>query len=384
MINQQIQNYKIISLIGEGGMASVYKAEHIILGHFVAIKILKIDFTKHSNIRGRFKSEARNLVKLNHDNIIRVIDFIDAGDIVASILEYIPGESLEEYILKNGPLKNHIIDNLFKQMCNAVEYVHKQGLIHRDIKPSNFMVTTDGAIKLLDFGIAKNLNDGAVDYTKTSMAQQMGTPMYMSPEQVRNISEITQYTDIYSLGVVLWQMVMNKKPYDANTLTLPEIQVEILNNPLSKTETIYDLIIQNLTRKNPDTRVLSGYKPDPLNDTVLDSTIIIDAPSIEEIETTIFIDNLEIMKKDLGKMDWYQAVKKCNEIGDGWRLPNKSELNFLFNNKEIIGEFENYYYWSIDEFNTYTSYEKYFLNGNEGTTDKPNYLYVRPVKNIEI
>jgi len=187
---------------------------------------------------------------MQHVNIIKVTDLIDAGDIVAFVMEYIEVVSLEEYISVYAPISHEIIEKLFQLMINAVEYVHSKGLIHRDIKPSNFLITPIGGIKLLDFGIAKNLNDGVVDYTKTSMTQQMGTPLYMSPEQVRSTAEVTKQTDIYSLGVVLWQLVMNKKPYDANTLTLPEIQVAIMKDPLPLTNTIWDDTIKFTTAKD--------------------------------------------------------------------------------------------------------------------------------------
>jgi uncharacterized protein (TIGR02145 family) len=249
MLNQQIQNYKIISLLGEGGMANVYLVEHLTLGQNFALKLLKDEFVQHPNIRKRFLAEARNLAKMQHSNVIKVTDLIDAGDIVAFVMEYIEGVSLEDYISTRSPLSHETIEKLFLQMIDAVEYVHSQGLIHRDIKPSNFMATPDDSVKLLDFGIAKNLNDGAVDYTKTSMAQQMGTPMYMSPEQVRNTAEITPQTDIYSLGVVLWQMVTNKKPYDSERLTLPEIQVAIMKEPLPLTNTGWDDVIEFATSK---------------------------------------------------------------------------------------------------------------------------------------
>ena len=257
MLGSQIGNYKIISLLGEGGMANVYLAQHQLLGSNVAIKLLKEEYVQNSNIRKRFLAEARNLAKMSHPNIIKVTDLIDAGDIVAFVMEYIEGQTLEDLLLKKGKLTSLEIEGLFNQMILAVEYVHGQGLIHRDIKPSNFMVTKNGQIKLLDFGIAKNTNEGAVDYTKTGLMHQMGTPMYMSPEQVKNTSEVTKQTDIYSLGVVLWQMVTGQKPYDSNTLSLPEIQVSILKDPLPVTNTIWDGLIQKLTNKSIKNRFLS-------------------------------------------------------------------------------------------------------------------------------
>ncbi len=258
MIGNQIENYKIISLLGEGGMANVYLAQHQSLGSNVAIKLLKEEYVQNSNIRKRFLAEARNLAKMSHPNIIKVTDLIDAGDIVAFVMEYIEGQTLEDFLIKKGKLTSLEIEGLFNQMILAVEYVHGQGLIHRDIKPSNFMVTKNGQIKLLDFGIAKNTNEGAVDYTKTGLTQQMGTPLYMSPEQVRSTSEVTKETDIYSLGVVLWQMVTGQKPYDSSTLSLPEIQVSILKEKLPLTNTKWDLIITNLMQKEVAKR--SFYK----------------------------------------------------------------------------------------------------------------------------
>jgi serine/threonine protein kinase len=249
MVHQQIHNYKIISLLGEGGMANVYLAENQVLGNQVALKLLKEEFVQHPNIRKRFLAEARNLAQMSHPNVIKVTDLIDAGDIVAFVMEYIEGETLEHYIERKGKLSNEEIESLFTQMIEAIEYVHSQGFIHRDIKPSNFMLTKSGSIKLLDFGIAKNTNDNSVDYTKTGLMQQMGTPMYMSPEQVKNTSEVTKETDIYSLGVVLWQMVTGKKPYNSNTLSLPEIQVAILKETLPLTDSVWDDKIQSLTDK---------------------------------------------------------------------------------------------------------------------------------------
>jgi YD repeat-containing protein len=257
MLGNQIHNYKFISLLGEGGMANVYLAENQVLGNQVALKLLKEEFVQHPNIRKRFLAEARNLAQMSHPNVIKVTDLIDAGDIVAFVMEYIEGETLEHYIERKGKLPVEEIETLFKQMMEAIEYVHSQGFIHRDIKPSNFILTKGGSIKLLDFGIAKNTNDSAVDYTKTGLMQQMGTPMYMSPEQVKNTSEVTKETDIYSLGVVLWQMVTGQKPYDSNTLSLPEIQVAILKDALPLTNSVWDELIQKLMNKNIKSRFLS-------------------------------------------------------------------------------------------------------------------------------
>ena len=126
MIGNQIQNYKIISLLGEGGMANVYLAEHLALKGKVAIKLLKDEFVANKNIRKRFLAEARSLAQMSHPNIIKVTDLIDAGDIVAFVMEYIEGQTLEEFLFKKGELSRTEIESFFNQMILAVEYVHSQ------------------------------------------------------------------------------------------------------------------------------------------------------------------------------------------------------------------------------------------------------------------
>ena len=404
MIGNQIQNYKIISLLGEGGMANVYLGEHLTLKGKVAIKFLKDEFVANKNIRKRFLAEARILHQLSHVNIIKVTDFIDAGDIVAFVMEYIEGDSLSEFIIKKGKLTDTDVEYIFPQMLSAVEYIHEKGLVHRDVKPSNFMMTKEGTIKLLDFGIAKNTNDGALDYTQTTATHMMGTPLYMSPEQMRNTSEVTKQTDIYSLGVVLWQMVMNKKPYNAENLSLVEIQIQIFQEPLALTKTIWDPFIQKATKKKAEDRYLNARlflksfndfllqkrKKQKIDDTVFDS----ESPIAHYLEATVIvgvdeksviIDDLEIMKIDFGNLNWEDAMKKFNSDKEkGWRLPSKEELSILYLNKEKIGGFTNYSYWSSNSYNEYIAVEKSFYNGKEGTTDKTQKCFVRAVRSIKV
>jgi len=139
-------------------------------------------------------------------------------------------------------------------MLDALEYVHGQGLVHRDIKPSNFMLTPQGKVMLMDFGIAKQLNPGSPEYTSTGTNQQMGTAMYMSPEQVKSTKDVTSQSDIYSLGVVLWQMVTGLRPYDMGTLSTFQLQTKIVTEPLPFTNTVWDVIIQRATEKEVEKR----------------------------------------------------------------------------------------------------------------------------------
>jgi serine/threonine protein kinase len=253
-----ISNYTIKSELGQGGMASVYLAEHITLGLPVALKILAKEFAHNENIRKRFLAEARNMFKMSHPNIIKVTDLIEEGDTVAFVMEYVDGETLKEYLERKGKLSDEEIKTIFSQMLDAVGYVHKQGLIHRDIKPSNFMISPKGQVKLLDFGIAKNTDTSSAEYTQTGTGVQMGTLMYMSPEQVNETKSVTAQSDIYSLGVVLWQMVVGQKPYDTKTLSTFQLQSKIVNENLALTNTNWDASIQKATHKNIDSRYTSA------------------------------------------------------------------------------------------------------------------------------
>ena len=254
MQNTIIKDYHIQSELGRGGMATVHLAHDNKFDTNIAIKILNKEFVHNENIRKRFLVEAKNMFKMSHPNIIKVTDLIDEGDTVAFVMEYIEGETLKEYLERKGKLSDDEIKNLFSQMLDAVGYVHEQNLVHRDIKPSNFIITPKGQIKLLDFGIAKNTNTQSSDYTQTGTTQNMGTPMYMSPEQIKSTKEVTLQSDIYSLGVVLWQMVMGKKPYDTNTSSTYELQNKIVTENLSLTNSKFDSIIEEATAKELNIR----------------------------------------------------------------------------------------------------------------------------------
>jgi serine/threonine-protein kinase len=299
MIGKQIEKYTIISQLGQGGMATVYLANDNKFDTRVAIKILNKVFLHNDNIRKRFIAEARNMYKMSHPNIIKVIDLIDEGDTVAFVMEHIEGETLKEYLEHKGKLSDNEIKNLFSQMLDAVGYVHEQNLVHRDIKPSNFIITPKGQIKLLDFGIAKNTDSSSAEYTQTGTTQNMGTPMYMSPEQVKSTKHVTLKSDIYSLGVVLWQMVMGKKPYDTNTTSTFELQMKIVQDELPSTSKYWDSIIQKATAKD----VLNRYETcleikkamDKLTkkskgSKVEDKTILVNTNENTFVEPNVFIE----------------------------------------------------------------------------------------------
>jgi serine/threonine protein kinase len=256
MYNLSAYGYDILSLLGKGGMSTVHLALNRKFNTKVAVKVLDARLAADENLRKRFISEGRNLFRLSHPNLARVTDLFEDDHIVFLVMEYIEGETLSDHIRNKGELTDAEIMELFIQMLDVLEYVHSNKLVHRDIKPSNFMIRKDGLLKLLDFGIAKNLDRHSAEYTMTDPNMKMGTVAYMSPEQVKNTSTVTHQTDIYSLGVVLWQMVESKPPYDLSTTSRFDIETRIVTEPLPKTKTHWDWIIEKSTFKN----VASRYK----------------------------------------------------------------------------------------------------------------------------
>jgi len=362
-----IGNYRLIEKIGEGGMAAVYKAEHNTLGNILAVKILNEDLLKNQNIRNRFLSEAKNMAKMSHPNIIKVSDLIDQENKVAIVMEFIEGETLKDYLDKRGKPSGAEIRSMFMQMLDAVEYVHLLNLVHRDIKPSNFMITKEGVLKLLDFGIAKNTDKTSLDYTQTGTTQSMGTPMYMSPEQVKSTKEVTAQSDVYSLGVVLWQMVMGIRPYDTNTTSNFELQTKIVNEPLSITNTNFDSIIQKATAKNLENRFVncSEIKVFLQNSTDADlknkNRIISNTSSVHSVgdevlannlDATIVIDNSKKGGFDLGES--YES--KQNTIKNSSEKISINGLQYFSNAFIKYATFEGrarrkeYWYFSLFSF----------------------------------
>jgi len=221
-LNQTIGKYKLIRLIGEGGMAYVYEGVHERLGTRVAVKILNPVLSVNEQIRIRFENEVKLLASLDHPNIIKVIDYDEAPGRLAIIMEYLSGSDLNRILNSGKEISFEKINRLFVQIMSAFQYAHRNGIVHRDIKPSNIFITENDQVKILDFGIAKIYGTGA---DMTSTGTQMGTPVYMSPEQVKGDRSIDHRSDIYSLGVTFFTMLNGKPPYD----TVNTSQFEIFN-----------------------------------------------------------------------------------------------------------------------------------------------------------
>ncbi|GBD89136.1 serine/threonine-protein kinase PrkC [bacterium BMS3Abin03] len=232
---EQIRDYKIIKKLGEGGMGTVYLANDEMLDRKVAIKVLNPILTKDSHFTERFRHEAKIQASLIHPNIVTLYNYFYEGDNYCMVMEYVDGIMLKQLISNTGPLPEQRAIWILNQMLEAVGYAHKKGIIHRDIKPSNILIAGDDTVKILDFGIAKILQDKGLTKTGT----KMGTIYYMSPEQIKAVKDIDNRTDIYSLGVTFYEMLSGRVPFNVDTDSDFEIMNEIVSGEIKDPRGFY-------------------------------------------------------------------------------------------------------------------------------------------------
>lgn len=221
--------YEIIELIGSGGMANVYKAKCHRLNRMVAVKILKSDMAENEEIRRRFRDESRAVAQLSHANIVSVYDVPSSGDTEYIVMELIDGITLKQYMERRGQMDWRESLHFIIQIMRALEHAHSRGIIHRDIKPQNIMVLRDGSVKVADFGIACLQNNA-----QTLTQDALGSVHYISPEQARG-EHIDARSDIYSAGVVLYEMLTGRLPFEGDTAVSVAIQ-HLSSVPLAPSE----------------------------------------------------------------------------------------------------------------------------------------------------
>ena len=217
--------YELLEKIGDGGMAVVYKGKDRLLNRFIAIKILRPEFTKDATFVENFKRESQAAAGLTHPNIVGVYDVGREGNINYIVMELIEGRTLNDIIEDEAPMDYRKVIDISKQVASALKVAHKNKIIHRDVKPHNIMITNDGIVKLADFGIARAVNDA----TLSTGSKIVGSVHYFSPEQARG-NYVDERSDIYSLGIVMYEMLTGKVPFDGEnpvTVALKHINEEI-------------------------------------------------------------------------------------------------------------------------------------------------------------
>lgn len=256
------ERYTVIDRLGQGGMGRVYTAYDSRLDRTVAIKILFGTVFK-DDYWMRFQKEARAASKLKHPGIVQVLDFGLFGDNEPFLsMEFVDGKTLTDYLKETGPLEVEEVLSIIEQICESMEHAHKQGVLHRDLKPSNILVTGEGEalrVQILDFGIAKVVDDASFEETLTKTGQVVGSPRYMSPEQARGES-VDGRTDVYSLGCITYELLTGQPPYVGQT-AMETIAKHLFDDlpKLSDVEGVdfpeeLEVLVSKVLAKDPDER----------------------------------------------------------------------------------------------------------------------------------
>ena len=224
-LSARFPQLEILELLGQGGMGAVYKARQQMLDRVVALKILPLEISRDPAFAERFTREARALAKLTHPNIVTVFEFGEADGLYYLMMEYVDGVNLRETI-RSGSLAPSAALAVISQICDALQYAHEEGIVHRDIKPENVLLDKRGRVKIADFGLAKLLGLSPIEVTLTATHQVMGTLHYMAPEQLERPLEVDHRADIYSLGVVFYELLTGELPLGRYELPSEKRQVD--------------------------------------------------------------------------------------------------------------------------------------------------------------
>ena len=254
-----LERFRIIGVLGRGGMGTVYKAFHLNLKRFVAIKTLRCSASRHSKIVQRFLREMESIGQLDHENVVRASDAGEKNGVLHLVMEFLPGLDLNKIVAERGPFAVRDACELVRQTARGLAYIHLS-MIHRDIKPSNLLLTTSGIVKILDLGLAR-LHEGPIDGEATPEGAVLGTYDYMAPEQVTGSAETDRRADIYSLGCTLFKLIVGHAPYSSDDYSTPAKKMFAHGNvPISQADGFDKIpaelrpILLRMTAKNPASR----------------------------------------------------------------------------------------------------------------------------------
>jgi eukaryotic-like serine/threonine-protein kinase len=262
LTGRTLGDYHVLRRLGEGGMGSVYLAEQISLKRRVALKLLKADLAGNPTALQRFKAEAEAVARATHANIVQVYQIGEQDGVHYMALEYVEGRSLRDYLVKKGPPELLVALSIMRQCASALQRAAELGIIHRDIKPENILLSRKGEVKIADFGLSRDVSGDGQPLNLTRSGVTMGTPLYMSPEQVQG-QRVDARTDIYSLGVTCYCMLAGHPPFrgaNAFDVAIQHIQSEPPPLASNRPDLPKDLcaLVHRMLAKNPDDRYQSG------------------------------------------------------------------------------------------------------------------------------
>ncbi|HDI3015916.1 TPA: Stk1 family PASTA domain-containing Ser/Thr kinase [Clostridium botulinum] len=336
MIGTKLGNrYELLEKVGEGGMATVYKAKCHYLNRFVAIKILKEQFCSDKEFVEKFKREATSVASLSDNNIVNIYDVGSENNIHYIVMEYVDGKTLKELIVEKGKIDPKETVRISKQIASALVCAHRNNIIHRDIKPHNILVTKEGIVKVTDFGIAKASNSATI----TNSSKVMGSAHYFSPEQAKG-SFVDSRTDIYSLGIVMYEMLVGKVPFDGESPV--SVAVKHIQNEVVAPKEIDDKIPESLNslvlkclEKNPVKRyqTIKNLEEDLArienNENILNGSSNISENDVTRVmDTAVINDKIkEMAQNDEYEDDDEEYEDEEDEIEDKKKRSNKGKTN---------------------------------------------------------
>jgi WD40 repeat protein/tRNA A-37 threonylcarbamoyl transferase component Bud32 len=253
------ERYLVLRLLGAGGMGAVYEAEHRVMRRRVAVKVIKRDYTANPNALERFRREVENAARLSHSNIVATTDAEDAGETHFLVMEYVEGTDLGRLVQERGPRPVDRACDYVRQAALGLQYAFEQGMVHRDLKPHNLMLTPDGRVKILDFGLAHFASEAAPAACRTGTGIVLGTVDYIAPEQADNAHQADIRSDIYSLGCTLYHLLAGQPPFPTGT-PIQKVMAHVEKKPQPLTELRDDLpeglmpVLERMMAKNPKHR----------------------------------------------------------------------------------------------------------------------------------
>lgn len=293
LIGRQLGDYRILSRLGRGGMAQVYLAEQFSLARLVAFKVLKPELATDPTYISRFRNEARAAAALVHANIVQIFEVGELEGWYFIAQEYVAGLNLSQYMRRNGPVSSLMAVNVMTQIAAALKKARALGVVHRDIKPENIMLSTDGEVKVADFGLARlSMNKQRTDLTQIGVT--MGTPLYMSPEQIEG-GDVDHRADLYSFGVTCYHMLTGRPPFRGD-------------NPISVAIQHAKEVAAPIKDSRPDL-------PQPLIEIV--ERLMAKRPADRFQDATEILDALSSVPVDTSSANWQELLKQLRQSGGG-------------------------------------------------------------------